>query len=398
MFLGVIITVLILSILAEWAIYILHTKELSGRGKILYFTLSALCTLTYPTMLIIGRIWDTPPTTASATISSLGVVLLLLNAAWKIPLILGLILGALCHRKGFVVASTLLSVVATILILYGTVWERHQTRITEVEIAFDNLPTEADGLRIVQISDLHIGLGLGRHTLLEKVTSEIERLQPDMVIDCGDMINIRHSEVDTLSVAILSRIKAPMGVYTTLGNHDRGDYIRDTIKLSKEENRRLLLERQREMGWHNITDTTVMIPCGSEALYITGIRYPDSLKKGSHGVATKDDYSQHFNTLPTDAFNIVIAHTPVMWENILAATNAELTLSGHVHAMQLKLPIGKRGWSPAAIVYDYWSGLYRKGNAALHISDGIGSNVPLRIGTKPEIVVITLKKCGKSQF
>lgn len=397
MFLIIIATILTLCIIAEYIIFQRHIKHQSKGLRTTYYTLTGICVLPYILLFIIGRIWDTfsPITTA---IDGVSIILLLLNATWKILYSLGIVIdGPKKHKWGTMVATILASII-TLAIFYGAFWERHQLRTTEVELAFENLPDGADGMRIVQIGDLHIGLRSRKHTLLGKMAQEIERLAPDVVIDCGDMVNSRYHEVDSLSMEILSRIKAPLGVYTTLGNHDRGDYVLDTISLPKEENVRVLMERQRAMGWRNIADSTVVLRRGGDSLYLTAIRYPDHLKKGSHGVSIDEDYTHYFSPLPTDAFNIVIAHTPVMWENILSDTDAELTLSGHVHAMQLKLPIGERGWSPSALVYDHWSGLYRKENAALNITDGIGSNIPLRIGAKPEIVVITLKKCRNSQF
>lgn len=397
MFIFIITTILTLCLAGEYIIYAHRIKHLPQRGKRIYYTLTSIAVLPYILLFVIGLIWDLFSPITSA-ISSVSIILLLLNATWKILYALGLLVEAHKGRKWGIRVATIVASTITLLIFYGTFWERHQVRTTEVEIAFDNLPEEADGMRIVQISDLHIGLRSGRHTLLRKVAEEIDRIAPEVVIDCGDMVNSRYAEVDTLSMEILSRIQAPLGVYTVLGNHDKGIYVRDTVALPKEENIRLLMERQRAMGWHNITDSTVVLLRGNARLHLTAIGYPDNLKKGSHGVSIEEDYSHHFSALPEDAFNIVIAHTPVMWENVLAATDAELTLSGHVHSMQLKLPIGRRGWSPSALVYDHWSGLYREGNNALHITDGIGSNIPLRIGVRPEIVVITLKKAQKLQF
>lgn len=385
------LTLLVLWALCEVFIYKIHIRELSRRSKVFYYTLTAICSLPYLAIFVVGRIVDLfSPITS--TVSSIGVVLILINITWKILHTLGVIIAGLTHKRWAITASIVLAIATTATILYGHLWERHQVRITHREIAFDNLPDGADGLKIVQIGDLHIGLTPNKHRILERVAEEIEHLAPDVVIDCGDMINTRYTEVDSLSAEILSRISAPLGIYTVLGNHDRGDYIRDTLTLPREENRRLLRKCQSAMGWHNITDTTVVLPIGGDTLLLTAIEYPDNIKRGSHGVSANEDYTPHFEGLPTEAFNIVIAHTPTMWEDILAATDAELTLSGHVHSMQLKLPIGERGWSPAALVYKHWSGLYRDGNRALNITDGVGGSLPVRVGVKPEIVVITLKK------
>lgn len=391
MFITILIFILLLTLLAEWFIYHRFLATRSRATKWLYYTLTVICTLPYLVLASAGFIWEIfSPVTS--IISSTGIVLLLINAAWKTCIFVGALCSLHTSRKSPMLLSYIVAAALMATILYGYLWERHQLRTTRIEIAFDNLPESADGLRIVQIGDLHIGLSPRRHQLLERLTREIVRLQPDLVIDCGDMVNLRYEELDSLSMAILSRVSAPLGVYTVMGNHDQGIYLRDTISLPREENRRLLRERQAQMDWHNITDSTIALPIGGDSLYLTAIDYPQGLKKGSHGVSIEEDYSPHFEGVTQDAFNIVIAHTPTMWQQILAATDAELTLSGHTHSMQMKLPIGERGWSPAALVYDHWSGLYRNGNAALNITDGVGSSLPVRVGAKPEIVVITLKK------
>lgn len=397
MFVTIILTLLAFCTLAEVFIHRALLRTSSHRRRVVYYTATAICTLPYLTIFTLGRIVDLH-SPAVAIISSIGIVLLLINITWKTLVTLGIIIGGLTRKRWVVILSISLAAATTLTIFYGTLWERYQLRTTHVEIAFERLPEGADGLRVVQFGDLHIGLTPRKHLLLERLATEVERLQPDLVIDCGDMINTRHSEVDSLSVEILSRITAPLGVYTVMGNHDLGIYVRDTLSLPREENRRLLRERQREMGWHNITDSTAVIPVGGDTLYLTAIGYPKGLKRGSHGVDANEDYTHLFEGLPEEAFNMVIAHSPAMWDDVLNATNAELTLSGHVHSMQLKLPIGERGWSPAALVYDHWSGLYRKGDAAINITDGVGSSLPVRVGVKPEIVVITLKKCRNSQF
>lgn len=357
----------------------------------IYYTLSCISTLLYPLLHLIGRIWDTY-STLSTTIANIAIILLLINATVKVCHALGLLLAKPTAQGKVLVAGDIVALLIVGLILYGNFWERHQLRTTELELHYDNLPESADGLRIAQIGDIHIGLGLNRYRMLEKLAEGLDAADADIIIDCGDMTSMRHTELDSQAMEILSRITAPLGVYTVIGNHDNGSYLKDTVAIPRKENVRLLREHQQQMGWHNITDTTALLKVGGDTLYLTALDYPSQIKKGEHGVGVDDDYTPHFNHLPEEAFNIVVAHTPIVWENILAACDAELTLSGHVHAMQLKFPFGKRGWSPAAIVYTHWSGLYRNGDNALHITDGVGSSMPVRIGVKPEIVVLTLRR------
>ncbi len=394
MFIAILSTILLLLALSEWHIWRTVLRRGSALLRNIYYLLSALCTLPYLLMWVAGHIWDifSPATT---TISHIGIILLLINATLKILHTAGSLLAGWLSNRKISLLFDLLALAIVGIILYGHLWERKQLRTTEIELHYPNLPDGADGVKIVQLGDLHIGLGRGRYTMLEKVAERVNELGADVVVDCGDMVNSRYLELDSTAMGILSRIKAPLGVYTVIGNHDNGMYVRDTIAIPRSENRRLLMERQASMGWRNITDSTVVLPIGSDTLYLSAIDYPKQIKKGGHGVEINDDYSHHFTDLPEGAFNIVLAHTPAVWSNILAACDAELTLSGHVHSMQLKLPFGERGWSPAALVYKNWSQLYHNGLCTLNITDGIGSSLPIRIGVKPEIVVITLRKNTK---
>lgn len=391
MFLIIIISLIFLYLLAERYIYNHTLKGYSRKSRIIYLTLSSLGLLPYCIITVIGR-FKPLLSPEMATIGTISLVLLMINILGKIPFALGLWGHIKRGRKWPLKVATTLSATAILLLLYGTLWEQHQLRTTEITLYYDNLPDEADGLRIVQIGDIHIGNTNSRHKVLSKVVKEIQQIRPDIIIDCGDMINARYSELSESTMALLSQFTAPLGVYTVMGNHDRGDYLSKGDTITPEENTRLLYERQESMGWRNITDTTTTLHIGNDSLFLTGIGYPADLGIGNHGLGTNEKYAHFFSSQPEGAFNIVIAHSPVMWDNILDATKAELTLSGHVHAMQLRIPIGPRGWSPAALAYKHWSGLYEKSGQRLFVTDGIGGGVPFRVGAKPQIVVITLRK------
>lgn len=96
-----------------------------------------------------------------------------------------------------------------------------------------------------------------------------------------------------------------------------------------------------------------------------------------------------------ETFNITLAHVPQLWEQITTAGYGDLTLSGHVHAMQLKIRFSGRGWSPASWLYEHWSGRYDNDDGrTLYINDGTGYvGYPMRLGARPEITLLTLKQC-----
>lgn len=392
MFIAIASTLLLLTLLAEQYIYRQIATTLSTPSRVAYIIISALSLATYPLINIIGRIWEIFSPLWSA-IGSVTFIMMMLDAAIKIPYAIGLMAERKWSSKALKQLFVIVSILLAASILYGTFVVRHSVRTKEVTLYFADLPRSADGLRIAQIADIHIGLKPTRERVISRAVELINRAEVDVVIDCGDVINSRHSELDEPIQALLSSLHAPLGIYTVEGNHDMGMYIRDTIALPRHENSRLYHQKLAEMGWQEITGRTVALATGRhDTILLTGLPYPD-IKRGRHKGSIEEDYTSHFDGLPTNAFNIVAAHTPATWESILAASDAELTLSGHTHAMQIKLPFGgPRGWSPAALVYDYWGGLYERGGRWLSVSEGVGSSTPLRIGSWPEIIIITLRK------
>ncbi|MBQ2034090.1 MAG: hypothetical protein II217_06915 [Alistipes sp.] len=140
-------------------------------------------------------------------------------------------------------------------------------------------------------------------------------------------------------------------------------------------------------------DKTVYIKRGADSIAITGISFRKELHEDRHSAKLPDtDIMKAYKNVPTELFNITLAHIPQHWNEILDANKADLTLSGHVHAMQMRFPLGKRGISPSQIIYKRWSGLYEEQGRWLYINDGIGCIMyPMRIGTPPTITQITLK-------
>jgi predicted MPP superfamily phosphohydrolase len=241
---------------------------------------------------------------------------------------------------------------------------------------------------------MHVGSMTSAVEMCEALVAKINALDSDLVIFGGDLVNARYDELSPELMEVLSGIKARDGVVAVLGNHDTGVYVRDTVALPIEENTRLLIERIESMGWRVVDDSTESLMRGCDTLTLTGIGFSRELLEHRHSADVADslDLRPIYEGVPRDKFNISVSHMPQLWRKISALGYGDLVLSGHVHAMQLRLPLGTRGWSPAAIVYKHWSGLYQKDGCRLFVSDGIGGGVPFRIGARPQIVVITLKK------
>lgn len=287
--------------------------------------------------------------------------------------------------KGIGVSSFLL-----LYFMYGAFVTRTNYQVKEVKIAFSNLPESFDGYKVAFISDIHIGSMWNGEKELEKLSSVISSTGADLVLFGGDLVNLHHSELTPQILDILSRIKGKYGTFAVLGNHDTGTYIKGAEKTFYELNTAYLNNELSKVGWVLLRDSTVYINKGNDSIAITGIDYSDRLLSYKHSFSAIDgfDVSGIYENVPDEAFNITISHLPQLWYTLCDGGYSDLTLSGHIHAMQMKIA----GFSPAALLFDEWSGLYERPNGKLYINDGIGSvGFFARIGARPEVTLIELK-------
>ncbi len=291
------------------------------------------------------------------------------------------------------VVAVLAAVWTVALLVYGVTFGRTEMKINRVEVCSPKLPEAFDGFRIVQFSDLHIATLHHPAREIGRMVDSILALDPDLVVFSGDLVNIRPSELDGEPERQLRRL-AEAGVVSTLGNHDIGVYIKDTLTFPPAETTKQLVRRQEAMGWRVLDDETIAIRRGDDSITLTGISFPAAQWKDRH----KRDQS-HIDVeaicadVPEGGFNITVSHLPQLWERIRAAGAGDLTLAGHVHSMQMRLNISDRcRLSPARLLYRRWSGAYRGEGSLLYINDGVGYiGVPLRLGAPAELTLFVLR-------
>lgn len=298
-------------------------------------------------------------------------------------------------RRPVIAAGALLSAAFVALCIWGATAGRRNIRVERIAICCEDLPQAFDGMRIVQFSDVHIGSLTSPRRSLQALVDTVNSLHGDLVVHSGDLVNIRCEELDAPTLELLGRITAREGVYSTLGNHDLGFYIKDTVSLPPAANVRRVIEAQESIGWHVLVDSSAILRRGGDSISITGLNFPAALRMNSHNsVMAGVDLDTAYAGLPDSIFNITVSHAPQMWCEILAAGRGDLTLAGHVHSMQMKLRLFGREFSPAQIAYREWSGLYRHDGRYLYINDGIGYvGFPMRLGAYPEVTVIELRRC-----
>lgn len=284
----------------------------------------------------------------------------------------------------------LVALPVALAMLHGMTLGRSQLRYEQVtyDNTFAKLPRSFDDLKVIVISDMHIGTLINRDRFLERLRDRINGENADIVIHAGDLVNSQACELDPAAIEILRGIRARYGVYAVLGNHDLGIYVRDAEKYPPALTRAELERKHEELGWKLLRNETEYISNGRDSIAITGVDFPYDPSLNSNHVTsvTEVDLEAVYAAVPDSIFNITIAHTPNMWNGIRKIGKADLTVSGHVHSMQIKLQLGGFKWSPAQWVYEHWSGAYMEDGQALYVNDGLGYVMyPMRIGTKPEI-------------
>ena len=291
-------------------------------------------------------------------------------------------------RVGYIAAG-----IVALILIWGATIGRTSIQVNRIEITSDRLPKSFDGLRIVQLSDIHIGTLVCPERELQRIVDSVAAQHPDLIIFTGDLVNIRASELDVQAQRPLSSLHAPMGVYSVLGNHDVGTYIRNTAIQSSGESLTQLIEQQKQMGWQLLQDTTVFLHRNNERIALSGISFDPALRKLRHDPNLPPaQLDKVYRDVPDSLYNITAVHLPQLWSQITQAGYGDLTLSGHVHAMQMKLRLFGRDFSPSQWLYKRWSGRYDNGRHTLYINDGIGYVAyPMRLGAWPEITLFTLR-------
>lgn len=272
--------------------------------------------------------------------------------------------------------------------VWGIVKTAYDFKIHRPKIKFPNLPKAFDGLKIVQISDIHTGGLQGNHQL-QKAFDLIKEEKPDIIFFTGDIVNNRSDEAFPY-IPILSQLSAPLGVYSILGNHDYGDYEQWPNAEAKAENMRQMYALHQKIGWKLLLNENVVLEKEGEKIAVLGIEnWGANLNFPKYGKLA--EAAQNTEEIP---FKILLSHDPSHYNAEVKDQHKDidLTLSGHTHGFQFGVEIPGFKWSPSQYIYPQWAGLYPNGSQYLYVNRGLGCLGYMgRIGIKPEITVITLQ-------
>jgi uncharacterized protein len=264
---------------------------------------------------------------------------------------------------------------------------KYNYQIWRVPLSFSNLPPAFRGLKIVQISDIHSG-SFDNKKAVEKGVQMVLDLKPDLILFTGDLINDRTTEMQGYE-EVFSRLKAPMGVYSTLGNHDYGDYVKWPNQAARDQNIEDLKNLQAAMGWRLLMNEHVVLERQGQEIALIGIEnWSAKARFPKHGKMW-----EAYPGAEKYPFKILMSHDPSHWDAEVRPRygDIDLTLAGHTHGMQFGIEIPGFKWSPVKYVYDEWAGLYENGKQKLYVNRGYGFiGYPGRVGILPEITLIEL--------
>ncbi len=272
-------------------------------------------------------------------------------------------------------------------IAYGIFWGKFDLTVRNVKLGFNNLPKNFNGLKIVQLSDFHIGSFLNHASFIEEVVDKVNSLKPDLILFTGDFVNNVSEEMDKFLPA-LSRLKSKYGNYSILGNHDYGEYIHWDTKQAKQKNLERLLKLQQDVGFKMLLNSSEKIKIEDEEISLVGIE-----NWGLPPFPQYGDLNKALENVEDESFKILMSHDPTHWdEQVLNYTNIDLTLAGHTHGAQFGIEIPGWRWSPVNLRYKRWGGLYTEGKQHIYVNTGLGFiGFPGRVGMPPEITVIELE-------
>ncbi|RZK80878.1 MAG: metallophosphoesterase [Pedobacter sp.] len=298
--------------------------------------------------------------------------------------------GEPISRSAFITKAGLITAAIPLTSLtWGIASGAYDYQVRRKTLVLPNLPAAFDGIKLGQITDVHSGSFYNPRAVLGGVEMLLAE-KPDLIFFTGDLVNDLATEMRDYQ-DIFSKVKAPLGVYSVLGNHDYGDYhFGRESSPEKVKNLQNVIETHKRMGWDLLMNENRRLKIDGEEIGILGIenwgmgRFP---RYGKMELATKDT-----NDLPV---KLLLSHDPSHWraEVLEKYPQIDAMFSGHTHGMQFGVRTKDFQWSPVQYIYKEWAGLYTEQHQHLYVNVGYGFlGYPGRVGILPEITIFELKR------
>ena len=273
--------------------------------------------------------------------------------------------------------------------LFGTLIygfsNKYKYQVKKQKLSYANLPASFKGLKVVHISDIHSGSFTNKKAVGKGVKMIMDQ-KPDLILFTGDLVNNASDEMDDY-MDVFDKLKAPMGVYSTLGNHDYGDYSHWENDAAKKANLDRMKAIHAELGWRLLMNEHVVFERGEDQIALLGIEnWSAKARFPKYG-----DLRKAYAGAEKYPFKILMSHDPSHWraEVVDNYVDIDLMLAGHTHGMQFGVELPGFRWSPVQYVYKEWDGLYENAAQKLYVNPGFGFiGYPGRVGFLPEITVL----------
>ena len=291
-------------------------------------------------------------------------------------------------RSEFLAKSALVSVAVPLTTFAGGIaMGAYNYKIRRTTVPLKNLPKAFDGVRIAQLSDIHSGSFFNRKAV-EKGVNMLMEEKPDLFFFTGDLVNYQADEFGEY-FDVFKKIKAPLGSYSILGNHDYGDYSSWSSVQAKRKNLETLILAHREMGWDILLNENRTVKVDGEEIAILGCE-----NWGRGRFAKYGDIEKTYEGTQDIPVKLMLSHDPSHWDAQIRTMypDVDITFAGHTHGFQFGVEIGGFKWSPSQYYYKQWAGLYQEDEQFLYVNRGFGFiGYPGRVGILPEITILELK-------
>lgn len=296
--------------------------------------------------------------------------------------------GSISRSRFLTQFGVLLGSIPFLSLTYGIIRNPYRYKVFAKKISIPNLPDALKGLKIIQISDIHSG----SFTLKEPIKRAIDLIneqRPDLVFFTGDLVNNEAREMEPF-LDVFDKIEAKHGVYSVLGNHDYGDYIRWESMEAKSRNMQQLFDTHHQLGWQLLRNEHRLLDINGHQVAVLGVEnYSAHPRFPKYG-----DLATAYRGAEQAALKLLLSHDPTHWEDQVVKDfqDVAITFSGHTHGMQFGVEIpGWFKWSPIQYIYKQWAGLYQKQDQYLYVNRGFGFlGYPGRVGILPEITLLEL--------
>lgn len=320
------------------------------------------------------------------------VVIIMMAILFTLPWLLINLVRRMRHRpsiryRRFGYTTLGFSVFCILLIFYGYLFGRWRYEVKTWDFVDARIPASFDDYRVVHISDLHLEGFEDNPAHLDTLIKHINEQDADLICFTGDLVSFNHEGLLPF-ISKLRAMRAKDGIVSILGNHDYAVYDFGLDSLGSESDRKKLIDLVRDsLHWQLLLNEHTFIHRGNDSIAIVGSEN-QACGYGTRKKVHRGNLAQAM--LGTeDCFQILLSHDPTHWDaEVVGKTHIPLTLSGHTHAMQIKV----FDITPCSLLYKRSNGAYREGNQQLYVNIGLGQLAPFRIGATPEITTIRMKK------